>query len=77
MHDEGFYSNFHDIMLSDEGANLGILAMRKYVSDCRRRDVKLTRMVVDTLDLSDMTPDYGEGPLTAESADDEENLKAA
>ena len=77
VHDEGFYSNFHDIMLSDEGANLGILAMRKYVSDCRRRDVKLTRMVVDTLDLSDMTPEYGEVPLTAESSDDEENLKAA
>lgn len=76
VHDEDFYANFHDILLSKQGTQLGVLAMRRYAQECRRRGVKLVRAVVESIDLADMQGETADAGDVGDDGEDAEPLAA-
>lgn len=67
VHDEEFYANFHDLMLSPAGSQYAGLALREYHRECRRRDIKMVRRVIEGLDHLDMVREDA-GDITAPEA---------
>lgn len=69
VHNEEFYENFHDVMLSHNGCRLAPLMMRRYVAECLKKKVTLVRKVADSFDdLSLERTDSDEMPALNEPA---------